>query len=156
MSGSTVSSLLALVALPAVAFAADPLSQKGPPAAPALIYSWNGVYLGSQFGYSFNEVSEQATDMTPGYLGASGVFPSLANPVFDAQSYLSKGLFTGVHVGYNKQYGSLVVGTEADVDFAGMHRAGTQFNMLALGLGGPYGVNIQDNFRPYVATATIA
>ena len=147
MSGSTVSSLLALVALPAVAFAADPLSQKGPPAAPPLIYSWNGVYLGSQFGYSFNEVSEQATDMTPGYLGASGVFPSLANPVFDAQSYLSKGLFTGVHVGYNKQYGSLVVGTEVDVDFAGMHRAGTQFNMLALGLGGPYGVNIQDNFR---------
>ena len=34
MSGSTVASLLALIALPAVAFAADPRSQKGPNGAP--------------------------------------------------------------------------------------------------------------------------
>jgi len=118
-----------------VAFAADPQSQKGPPAAPALIYSWNGVYLGSQFGYSFNEVSEQATDMTPSYLGASGVFPSLANPVLDAQSYLSKGLFTEVHVGYNKQYGSLVVGTEADVDLRGCIAPGRSSTCWPLGSG---------------------
>ncbi len=147
MSGKAVSLLLALVALPAVAFAADPQSQKGPLAAPPLIYSWEGAYLGAQVGYSFNMVSEQGTDLAPGYLGASGALPTLANPVFYSQDYSSRGVFTGVHFGYDKQYGSLVLGLEGDIDYAGMNTDKIGANSLALGLGGPYGANVRDNFR---------
>jgi len=54
---------------------------------PSLVNFWDGVHLGSQFGYSFNRQGERVTDAAPGYLGASGAFAPFANPVFDAQNY---------------------------------------------------------------------
>ncbi|MFY9626564.1 MAG: outer membrane beta-barrel protein [Methylocystis sp.] len=132
-------SIIALLAVQGAASAADLPSRKGPTPAP-LIFSWEGVYLGTQVGYGLNTVSEQGADPIPGYAG-------IGNPVSYSQNYSSRGPLTGFHVGYNKQYGSLVLGVEGDVDYAGQNTSKTLFNSLGLALGGPTQTNIQDNFR---------
>ena len=54
-----------LIALPGVAIAADLPNIKAPPP-PPLMFSWDGVYLGSSFGYNFATMNEQALDPLPG------------------------------------------------------------------------------------------
>ncbi len=60
---------------------------------------------------------------------------------------MSRGVFSGFHFGYNEQYGSLVLGAEAEFSFAGQHTDKTLFNTLGLALGAPTQTNIQDSFR---------
>ncbi len=119
--------------------AADLPATKGP-SAPPLIFSWDGVYLGTQVGYGLNNVSEHARDIIPGYAG-------LAAPVDYTQNYTSRGPLTGFHFGYNKQYGAFVVGGEAEFSFAGQGTNKTAFNSLGYAVGGPIQTNIQDSFR---------
>jgi hypothetical protein len=81
-------SLLALLAFQGAASAADLPSLKAPPAPPPPIFSWDGLYLGTHVGYGLNTISEQATDLVPGY-------SSLGNPVGDSQNYSARGPLTG-------------------------------------------------------------
>lgn len=79
------------VALALVATSADARS----PAAP---FSWTGFYLGGHAGYSWADVSSEFT--LPG-----DPYPTTKN----------NGLIGGVHVGYQRQLGQLVLGVEAGV-----------------------------------------
>jgi opacity protein-like surface antigen len=140
MSRRAFKSLLALFVGTAAAAAADLPSAKAPPAPAPLIYSWQGTYLGTQFGYGFNTVSESGLDGIPGYAG-------LANPVSYTQGYSSRGVSSGFHFGYNRQFGALVLGGEADFDFTGQHTNKTIYNSLGSALGGPTETNVADNLR---------
>jgi opacity protein-like surface antigen len=140
MSKRMSTSLMALLAFPGAASAADLPSLKAPPAPPPPIFSWEGVYLGTHVGYGLNTVSEQATDLVPGYAG-------LGNPVADSQNYSARGPLTGFQLGYNKQFGNFVLGGEWDVEYAGQNTSPTTFGTLGLATGGPVQTNIGDTFR---------
>ncbi len=146
-------SLLALVVAQSAAVAADlPFLKAPPPGAPA--FSWDGVYIGSHYGYGWNNVEEQGSDFLPGLLTTAGG-PVLANPVWYNQHYTSRGPLTGFQIGYNKQYGNFVLGGEWDVSYAGQNTTATVYNSLGsalaaplgVGTGGPFQTNIQDSFR---------
>jgi len=132
-------SLLALLAAQAAASAADLPSTKSP-SAPPPAFTWEGAYTGIYGGYGWNSISEQATDFVPAYAG-------LTNPVFDHNSYTARGLLTGYHFGYNKQFGSWVLGGEAGITYASQHTSPTEFGTLGLATGAPYQTNILDSYR---------
>ena len=140
MSKRISTSLLTLLAFPGAASAADLPSLKAPPAPPPPIFSWDGVYMGTHVGYGLNTVSEQATDLVPGYAG-------LGNPVGDSQNYSARGPLTGFQIGYNKQFGNFVLGGEWDVEYAGQNTSPTTFGTLGLATGGPVQTNIGNTFR---------
>ena len=140
MSKRISTSLLTLLAFPGAASAADLPSLKAPPAPPPPIFSWDGLYVGTHVGYGLNTVSEQATDLVPGYAG-------LGNPVGDSQNYSARGPLTGFQIGYNKQFGNFVLGGEWDVEYAGQNTSPTTFGTLGLATGGPVQTNIGDTFR---------
>ena len=80
-------SLLALLVAQGAAVAADlPFLKAPPPGAPP--FSWDGVYVGTHYGYGWNNVQEQGSDVVPGLLTGAGT-PLLANPVWYNQHYTS-------------------------------------------------------------------
>jgi outer membrane immunogenic protein len=98
---------LMLLPLAGNAIAADLPNMKAPPVMPVLsnAYSWTGVYVGVQAGYGWGR------DTTKEYFTNPWVYTGLAN------AYKATGFMGGGHVGANWQYGALVVGAEADVNF---------------------------------------
>jgi len=130
-----------LLALPGVAIAADLPNKKSLPP-PPLMFSWDGLYLGSSFGYGFSTLNESAFDPAPGLSpGVTG------GPTGYQQSYSPRGVLTDFHIGYLKQFGHLVVGGEADVGFSPNNTAKTLYNGLGAATGGPFQTAIQDNAR---------
>ncbi|HEV7257458.1 MAG TPA: outer membrane protein [Bosea sp. (in: a-proteobacteria)] len=93
-----------LCAAPAVA--ADTPSSRLLPPAPALpdIYSWTGIYLGVQAGYSWGQERTAFSDA----LGRA------FNGAAFRQS--SDSALGGAHAGFNLQTGSIVLGIEGDVE----------------------------------------
>ena len=69
----------------------------------ASVYDWSGFYVGLQAGYGWSRV-----DQPYGDVGEPFIFPQ-----DDADG---DGWLGGVHVGYNKQYGSWVLGLEGDFE----------------------------------------
>ncbi len=119
-----------LIALPGVAVAADLPSKKGP-VAPPLMFTWDGVYVGTSFGYGFSTLKETAVDpLAPAFSGLT------AGPVGYQQSYSPRGVMTDFHVGYLKQYGHFVVGGEADVGYYPGNTSKTLVNGLAAAMPG--------------------
>lgn len=99
-----LAALALLVSGPALA--ADLYSRKGAlPPAPVLpeYYSWTGFYAGGQIGYSW------ASSRTR-FVALNGL---LAGTGFDHDS---DGLVGGAHVGFNYQFGSIVLGVEGDIE----------------------------------------
>ncbi len=130
MPKRAISWIALLAALPGVAIAADLPSRKGPIAPPPLMFTWDGVYVGSSFGYNFGTLNELALDPYP-----AGVSP-LTGPAGYQQSYSPRGVLTDFHVGYLKQYGHLVVGGEADVGYSPSNTSKTNVNGLAAAMPG--------------------
>lgn len=90
-----------LVALSGGAFAADPLAS--PPAA----YGWGGYYAGVQLGYGWGKVDSHDSSISSG--------------ISDwADSWKANGALGGIHLGYNQQYNSIVLGAEGDIEASGM------------------------------------
>ncbi len=82
------------------ASAAD-LAVKAPPPGPAYIASpWDGLYIGGNLGYG--ETSFEATASIPGASATASVH--------------GNGVVGGFQAGYNKQYGTFVLGLETDFD----------------------------------------
>lgn len=95
--------MLCALALPATA--ADlPISREPMPTARA--FTWTGVYLGVQAGYGWG------TDVTNEYLTNPFVYVGLTHP------FKTSGYTFGSHMGANYQFGSIVVGLEADAEWS--------------------------------------
>jgi opacity protein-like surface antigen len=140
MARRAISWAALLVALPGVALAADLPNKKSLPPPPA--FTWTGVYVGSSFGYNFSSLNEQALDpLAPQFSNLA------AGPVGYQQSFSPRGVLTDFHVGYLKQFGSIVLGAEADVGFSPSNTAKTLYNGLGVATNGPFQTEIQDNAR---------
>lgn len=122
---AAVAAVAALVTTPAVA--AD-IPVKAPSAAPAP-YSWNGFYLGSEFGAGWSDeaVAYSANDPVSVLL-LSGTFILPGDQPVPGFRIRQAGPVSGIEVGYNWQSGSnWLLGLEADFSIAKIdgHGSGT-------------------------------
>ena len=100
-------SIIALLAVPGAASAAIFLAESAARAAAADLLVGRPL-SGNQVGHGLNTVSQQATNLFPGYAG-------LRNPVSDSQNYSSRGPLTGFQSGTisNMVRKNLVLGVKA-------------------------------------------
>jgi len=162
MARRSISWAALLVALPGLAAAAD-LPTKKAPVVPPPVFSWTGLYAGTSFGYSFDNVWETGVDGVPAFIGG--------NPTTSAglgayqQKYNPRNVLTDFHLGYLKQYGHLVLGGEFDIGFNpasttkvvvgnGLNFPATAAGSIGIfpavaapGGAAPLETNIQDNWR---------
>jgi outer membrane immunogenic protein len=108
-------------AVPAVA--AD-IPRRVTPAAPLVSVAapnWSGLYIGAHVGYGWSDFDfrePSATFSVPGFvLPDAGV---VTLPFLLARSYEGDGVLGGGQVGVNAQFGSLVLGVEADISSTGI------------------------------------
>ena len=106
---------LALVSSPGLA--AD-MPLKAPPPVP--IFSWTGCYVGANGGYGWgHNHSTLAPSADPTSQAGLGP-PFAAGAVPSYFVYNNSGGVAGGQVGCNQQYGSVVMGIETDLDWAGL------------------------------------
>ncbi len=103
-----------------------------PPTAPARPFTWTGVYVGGQIGYGWGDNKGDVTFATPG-----GLFGG------DSLNGDASGTIGGVHVGYNLQLNSFVVGVEGSIDGTTLHKTTT------IGFVDPAGGSDPNTFQPY-------
>ncbi len=119
-----------LMAASASALAAD-LPRRTPPPVfvPPPLFTWTGLYVGGQVGYTWGQ------DNSAGTLSAGGV------PLAGYNTYNSpNGELGGAHIGYNYQISQFVVGVEGDVN-------GTDFNNAGTGSSFPAGAFVSLSTR---------
>lgn len=85
-------------------------------------FDWNGLYFGGNGGTASGRlVTTQSSLTTDGTVfGFSGLVDTYLDPDDDKPF---NGGFGGVQVGYNKQSGMLILGTEADFQFSRIYRS---------------------------------
>lgn len=103
-SALLISSAAFAADLPARSVAPEPVF------APVSAYSWTGFYAGVQAGWSFGENETTLLDSTGVVLD---VRPLGIDPTVDFDGFVG-----GAHVGYNHQFGSFVLGAEADLEYS--------------------------------------
>jgi outer membrane immunogenic protein len=92
----------AAATLAGTAFAAEP----PPPPPPVPVFTWNGLYVGGQFGYAWGRDPVSWSGISNDDELAAGTI-----------SHTPQGVIGGGHVGYNLQYNQwLVLGIEGSVD----------------------------------------
>ncbi len=108
-------SATALVALTAVASAADLPSRSAPVLAAAVpVFTWTGAYVGVNAGYAWGDSEVSLTSSNPDFFGALDVAG------FGRSSH--EGSFTGgAQLGYNYQMGSAVIGLETDINYLNLN-----------------------------------
>lgn len=109
----------AVAALGSAAYAADLPSRRAPaPFVAVPVFTWTGFYIGGNAGYAF---SDDNRVRTTGQTAANQVnVDSGARP---ANVRLDPDGFTGGgQIGYNFQFGSVVVGIEADAAYTDLQR----------------------------------
>jgi len=97
----------AALALTAAAAQAADLPARSAPVAPIAavpVFTWTGFYVGGQVGYQFNDNDNHHGHYDPALYG------------YGFGDDDSDGFVAGAHVGYNFQFGSFVVGAEADIE----------------------------------------
>jgi outer membrane immunogenic protein len=125
------------IALSQIASAADIARPvyKAPPPAPIPVQDWSGIYVGLEGGYGWGR---QSTDATyPGdffepliaapesFLIIDGGLAPLQFPGVAVPSVKQDGWLFGGFFGAQKQWGSLVLGIEGDIDGADIKGSGT-------------------------------
>ncbi|MGY3345499.1 MULTISPECIES: outer membrane protein [unclassified Bradyrhizobium] len=111
---------------PFAADAAD-LAVKAPPATPAAaVYNWTGMYIGVNGGYGWGKHD-------PLDLIAGGFDPG--------RSFNTSGGFIGGTIGAQIQQGYVVMGAEADLDWANITGSGTVIPTIA-GVPQPFTINL--------------
>src|SRR5437870_1064491 len=124
-----MAALLSTVAIPAAA--TDLLPAKAPRAAPEIINDWSGFYVGVGAGYGWGREKfdnpKTSIDNLFGTSAASllGNNPVLVQPDFTipgdlSQKFKERGFVAGGFFGAQKQFGSWVLGIEADMYATGM------------------------------------
>jgi outer membrane immunogenic protein len=117
--------LLLSIAQTGTALAADlPIPAPLPSASyfPAALYNWGGAYFGLNGGYAFGR-----SDWTLGAASTGG--------------FQTNGFLFGGTLGWNFQYGRVVMGLEGDVDWSGL--SGSSSTGLCAPLGAPAGFACQ-------------
>jgi outer membrane immunogenic protein len=106
MNSISQTCLAAIALLTASAASAADLPARVPPAPLMALpaFTWTGVYVGGQAGYTWGR------DRTTEYLTATGAFTGLTWG-YDANSFVG-----GVHAGANYQLGLFVIGGEGDLE----------------------------------------
>ena len=103
----------ALIAAASPSFAADLAPAPMEPVAPVVVpFSWNGFYVGADIGYSWASV-DSSFDNPFGVANLLDISPN------------ADGVVGGLYVGYNAQFGQIVVGLEADAELASASGDGT-------------------------------
>ena len=104
-------------------FAAD-LARKTvkapPPPPPAPVYNWTGWYVGLNAGAAIGHATQDPTFSAPNCTGASStanICPQLIAFLSTEQGMNSTVFTGGGQLGYNWQWGGLVYGFEADVEY---------------------------------------
>lgn len=106
---------LALIGSTLAAGAADLPRRTAAPIAPIAavpVFTWTGFYVGANVGYAFDADTRATTVGTPGFLGLvpAGIVPGELDTGDD-------GFTGGGQIGFNYQFGALVAGIEADLQF---------------------------------------
>lgn len=122
---------IAIAAAAGSAFAADLPARGGvvapPPIITAPLFTWSGFYVGLNAGYHFQDNSA-STVGTPGFVALGALVPRSLGVGKD-------GFIGGGQIGYNQQFGALVAGVEADIQWVDNERRGTAFTS-AVPVGG--------------------
>jgi outer membrane immunogenic protein len=101
----------ALIAVASPTFAADLAMAPAEPVAPVVLpFNWSGFYIGADIGYSWASVDSS--------------FESPFETNLDIGPN-ADGVVGGLYVGYNAQFGQIVVGLEADAELASASGDGT-------------------------------
>jgi outer membrane immunogenic protein len=124
-------SSVALLGLSATAFAADLPSRRVAPApyVAAPVFTWTGFYVGVNAGYGFTDNGNNngsnygaAPLFAQGPASGGGIAQTLTGgtgmPVYSTNNRNGDGFVGGGQVGYNFQFGNVVVGIEADAQYA--------------------------------------
>ncbi len=93
-------SAAATIVIAGPAFAADLAVKASPPGAAYIASPWDGLYIGGNVGYGETSFSETAS--VPGASASASVH--------------GNGVVGGFQAGYNKQFGTFVLGLETDFD----------------------------------------
>lgn len=83
---------------------------------PAPVFSWSGWYAGAHAGYGWGDPSVDFDPATAPRPAGSTTVVSLGAP-FRLETH-PRGWLAGLQLGYNKQYGKIVVGIEGDITWA--------------------------------------
>lgn len=99
--------------------AAHHMYTKAPPPV-AAVYDWTGFYIGGNVGYGWGENTDPSlTVVNPGGVGNIGPFLTTGLPGFSSGNLFPNlrpsGVFGGGQFGYDKQFGTWVLGAVADI-----------------------------------------
>jgi len=127
---SRILGLLAATALTmagaSVASAADLPLRAAPPApviAAAPVFTWTGFYVGANAGYHFSGDNDFDRTAATGF--GAGVLANTIPLGFESDR---DGFIGGVQAGYNFQFGSVVFGVEADIQYTDVESDTTIFS----------------------------
>ena len=131
MIKTILSGLMGLIALPALAAAADLPSRVAPPVyVPPLpsAFSWTGIYGGLNAGYGFDReggtLGPASLSVPAAAVGTFAVRPAGGVPFLSSSLGRRDGFVGGGQVGYNYEFGGgvagVVIGVEADFDYNGL------------------------------------
>jgi opacity protein-like surface antigen len=129
----SLAALLAATCLTTPVVAAD-MAVKAPPVAAPIPYSdWSGIYVGLEAGYGWGHNSFDPFGTVEGFGGAgnianilNGVGSGILFPAFTFtpfSSFNNQGWLAGGFAGAQKQWGSWVLGLEADFDAADINHS---------------------------------
>ena len=109
-------------ALASTAFAADLPSRRAPvPYVAVPVFTWTGFYVGVNAGYGFNDSGRITTTGNQVVtLGNSNANIRVNNVNLDRDGFTGGG-----QIGYNYQFGAIVVGIEADAQYTDFRRTGS-------------------------------
>jgi outer membrane immunogenic protein len=106
---------------------------------PAPASPWSGFYVGGQAGAAWANWDVGNAISTPGV----GPF---ADPGFPLGEFDGSGAVAGVHAGFNRQIGSIVVGLEADISWSG---ADSSRDFIAAGIGPGLPLTVENTLEYY-------
>jgi outer membrane immunogenic protein len=111
-------STVALIGFSAGAMAADLPRRAAPPAfVAAPVFTWTGFYVGVNVGYGWRNNNDDNVIFLPAGSVAGSAATAGSLTLFD-NSDEDGGILGGAQIGYNVQFGSFVLGLEADIQAA--------------------------------------
>lgn len=122
---------------PGLALAADLPARKAAPAPllAAAPFSWSGFYAGLNAGFGVLERNTAFSAYNSGSGSGSGVYAA-------GVTKNGRGVLGGAQVGYNQQFGSLVLGVEADIVGTSMKGTATHSAGFSSGSGSGTGTSV--------------